>query len=200
LRLSRAGHGGHSTNGDNGYFTGGYNGTFTNQTERFVFSSEIGSLLATATLSEGKYSGGDASELFNKGYLAGGLNSLNINSENVTATAIKLTYAAPEALSSVPSANLNVPRYGIATLSYNQIKPFDCVPRSSTTSTTSTSTTQPPPSITTTTTPTPPEVDYYIILDYYWTDGTDLDTRFKLVEPEESSFIGWCKSQQIFEF
>jgi len=99
--------GGNANFGFNGYISGGYTGAptyYAVNADKFVFSNEFSSALASANLTVGRYGVGAAADGVSKGFVVGGYSAGSV------ATADKITYST-ETTTAQASANLTGSRY-----------------------------------------------------------------------------------------
>jgi hypothetical protein len=99
--------GGNANFGFSGYICGGYTGAptyYAVNADKFIFSNEFSSALASANLTVGRYGVGAAADGVSKGFVVGGFSTGSVT------TADKITYST-ETTTAQASANLTGSRY-----------------------------------------------------------------------------------------
>jgi hypothetical protein len=125
LNNYRAGMGSASSKYNRGYICGGYNSSLINIIETITLDKGICTNLTTASLDVGVYSNGGLTEWEKYAFFAGGMKTYFGNSNSVSGKMQQVSVAAPEAFSAL-SAEMNIPRWGMACISNPFPRTLNC--------------------------------------------------------------------------
>jgi len=110
-----------SGNDYRGYWSGGYLDSFSQITDRIFYSTEYTGAVGSAALTEGTHGACGVTQGDFKGFISGGYRK---SGSVTTDKTFKITYASPEAISAVTTANLDEPISYMASITNNLYKGY----------------------------------------------------------------------------